>query len=68
MNLRLLKPKTLATTKRVAETGTTYFKQDTAPAHTANNFSEIKISHIIMEIKKEVHNCHRTYYDISKCI
>jgi len=44
----------------VAETGTTYFKQDTAPAHTANSFSEIKISHVIKEIEKEVHNCPRT--------
>jgi hypothetical protein len=41
MNPGLLKPKTLATTKKVAETGTTYFKQDAAPAHTANSFNEI---------------------------
>jgi hypothetical protein len=68
MNPGLLKPETLATTKKVAETGTTYFKQDTAPAHIANSFSEIKISHVITEVKKEVHNCHRTFYDISKYV
>jgi hypothetical protein len=67
MTPELLKPKTLATTKNVAETGPTYFKQDTAPVHTANSFIEIKISLVIMEITK-VHNCHRTYYDISKCV
>jgi hypothetical protein len=64
MNPELLKPKALPTTKTVAETGTRYFKQDTAPAHYT--FIEIEISHVIMEMKTEVHNCHRMYYDISK--
>jgi len=63
-----IKTKNTGNKKKVAETDTTYFKQNTAPAHTANSFSEIKISHVIMVIKKEVHNCHRTYYDISKCV
>ena len=57
-----------ATTNNAAETGTTYFKEDTAPAHTSNSFSEIKISHVIMEIKKEVHNCHRMYSFIQQSV
>jgi hypothetical protein len=60
MNSGLLKPKTMATTKRVAETGTTYVKQDTAPAYTANSFSEIKIRHVIMEIKNSTTVTERT--------
>jgi hypothetical protein len=63
-----IKTKNTGKNKKVADTGTTYFKQDTVPSHIANSFSEIKISHIIIEVKKEVHNCHRTFYDISKYV
>jgi hypothetical protein len=41
MNPELLKPKALPTTKTAAETGTKYFKQDTAPTQSANSFIEI---------------------------